>query len=265
MMCVLKLTRSVALVVLGAVLLYGCAPPEVPFYIDDKRPVNEIYNSGIEALRNKDYEVALKEFEILERQYPYSIWSRRALLMNAYTQYRLGEYDLVATAGERFIALYPGDSDVAYVFYLVAMSYYDQIPDVEWDQLVSRRARTLFEEIRRRFPDTVYAKDARFKSEFITEHLADKEMSIGRYYLGRGESVPALQRFRNVVEEFNTTQYVPEALYRMAEVYLSLGIEHETVEVLEILERNFPQSPWTGHGYTLLGYIQSDGGDESSL
>lgn len=217
-----------------------------------ERPVEEIYNLGLKELQNGRYFQAAEQFDEVERQHPYSVWARRSMLMAAYANYQINEYDKAILAAQRFISLHPGNRDVAYAYYLVAVSYYEQISDVGRDQKMTAEALRALTEVVRRFPASDYARDARLKIDLTNDHLAGKEMEIGRYYLKQKEYLAAINRFRAVVEAYQTTTHVPEALHRLTECYVALGIIEEAQSAAAVLGHNYPGSEWYQDSYALL-------------
>jgi outer membrane protein assembly factor BamD len=234
---------------LFALLLGACteAPKEAKI-----GPVNDLYNSGVSALDENDFANAVHAFEELERQHPYSGWATRAQMMTAFAHYKAGNYAEAIAASERFIRLHPGHRDLPYLYYLRAMSFYVQISDVKRDQGYTRQALESFEEIVRRFPDSMYARDARFKATLCRDHLAGKEMDVGRYYLKQRRYLAAVNRFREVIRNYETSTHTPEALYRMTEAYLALGVNDEAKRNAAILGHNYPDSDWYADAYDLL-------------
>jgi outer membrane protein assembly factor BamD len=232
-----------------AVLLAACGDSEEVYR---ERPVEELYNDAMDSLLDGSYVEAAKGFDEVERQHPYSVWATRAQIMAAYAYYKNNNYDESIISADRFIKLHPGHRDVAYAYYLNAVSYYEQISDVGRDQKMTELALLSLEELVRRFPDTSYARDARLKIDLTRDHLAGKEMSVGRYYLTRGHYIAAVNRFRRVVEHYQTTSHVPEALHRLAEAYLALGVTHEAQAAAAVLGHNFPGSEWYLDSYALL-------------
>lgn len=239
-----------AVVALGlAALLAACAASEKDKYVE--RPVEELYNAAVDALEQEDYQEAARLFDEVERQHPYSVWSTKAQLFSGYAYYRAQDYDQAIIALRRFIDLHPGNRDVAYAHYLRALSYYEQISDVVRDQGNTERALSGLEEVVRRFPDSKYARDARLKIDLARDHLAGKEMSIGRYYLTRGYYLAAINRFRTVVEKYQTTSHVPEALHRLVEAYTAIGVPEEAQKAAAVLGHNYPGSEWYVDSYAL--------------
>jgi outer membrane protein assembly factor BamD len=243
--------RRTALALISAVtILIGCSSNQDEEYVE--RPVDELYNEAQDLLEEGDPRQAGRAFEEVERQHPYSQWATRAQLMSAYAYYEANNYDEAIAAAERFVELHPGHPDVPYAYYLIGISYYEQISDVGRDQRMTEQALEAFDELARRFPDSRYARDAELKADLARDHLAGKEMSIGRYYLYRGQYLAAINRFRNVVDRYQTTTHVPEALHRLTEAYLALGLQQEAQRNAAVLGYNFPSSEWYQDSYALL-------------
>ena len=230
-------------------LLVGCAPGEEPYV---ERPVEELYNEAMDSLLDEDFEAAVADFAEVERQHPYSVWATRAQIMSAFVYYQNNRYDDAIAAAGRFIELHPGNRDAAYGYFLIAMSYYEQISDVGRDQRTTALALQALEGVVRRFPGSTYARDARLKIDLTRDHLAGKEMTVGRYYLRRGNPVAAIGRFRKVVELYQTTSHAAEALHRLTEAYLALGVSGEAQTAAAVLGHNYPGSRWYEHSYALL-------------
>lgn len=243
--------RHAALAFIPALLIVaGCSGTDEDAYVE--RPVEDLYNEAQDLLEDGDARRAGQAFEEVERQHPYSQWTTRAQLMSAFAYYEANAYDEAIAAAERFIELHPGHEDVPYAYYLIGISYYERISDVGRDQKMTEQALAAFDELRRRFPDSEYARDAELKADLARDHLAGKEMSIGRYYLRRGQYVAAINRFRNVVERYQTTTHVAEALHRLTEGYLALGLQQEAQKNAAVLGHNFPGSQWYMDSYALL-------------
>lgn len=217
-----------------------------------ERPVEQIYNSAHEELALGNYILATQEFDEVERQHPYSLWARRAMVMAAYTYYLQNKYDEATATARRFLALYPGNKQAAYAYYLIAMSQYERISDVSRDQQTTELAMIALQEVVRRYPDSNYARDALLKIDLTKDNLAGKEMSVGRFYLNRREYAAAAGRFRNVIERYGRTSHVPEALHRLTEVYMSLGITAEAQNSAAVLGFNYPDSQWYRDSYSIL-------------
>ena len=243
-----RLGRAVAVFAAMAALA-GCAGDESQYV---ERPVEEIYNDAVDALAEGDLAEAVLQFDEVERQHPYSVWATKAQLMAAYAQYERGKYDDAIIALERFIDLHPGNRDVAYAYYLKALSYYEQISDVSRDQKITRDANEALEEVIRRFPDSKYARDSVLKLDLTRDHLAGKEMEVGRFYLRRGHYLAAINRFSTVVENYQTTSHVAEALHRLAEAYTALGVSPEARQNAAVLGHNFPGSEWYIDSYQIV-------------
>ena len=248
-----SLAALAASVVLALALLAGCATEE-EVYVE--RSVEELYNEAMDSLLDDDFEAAAAGFAEVERQHPYSVWATRAQIMSAFVYYQGNLYDEAIAAAKRFVELHPGHRDAAYGYYLIAMSHYEQISDVNRDQSTTARALQALEEVTRRFPGSVYARDARLKIDLARDHLAGKEMTVGRYYLRRGNPVAAIGRFRMVIERYQTTSHTPEALHRLTEAYLALGVPNEAQTSAAVLGHNYPGSRWYQHSYALL--VDSD-------
>ena len=219
-------------------------------------PVAELYNAGLEKLKAGSYKSAAKSFAEVERQHPYSKWATKALLMQAFAHYQRNAYDDAINAANRFITLHPGHKDAAYAYYLTAISQYEQISDVRRDQSRTQKALEALEEVSQRFPQSPYAADAAKKAVLARDHLAAKEMEVGRYYLKKGSYLAGINRFKKVVTDYQTTSQAPEALYRLTEGYMALGVVSEAQTAAAVLGQNFPNSQWYKDAYTL---VSSDG------
>ncbi len=217
-----------------------------------ERPVEELYNEAAALLDDKQYKTAQKAFEDVERLYPYSSWATQAQMMAAYAAYQDVRYDEAIMALDRFIDLHPSHDRVDYVLYLKALCSYEQISDVKRDQGMTASALESFTALINRYPDSPYTREAKIKRDLTYDHLAGKEMDIGRYYLTRGEYNAAINRFTTVIKEYQTTTHTPEALHRLVESYLSLGLVDQAVRVAAVLGHNFPGSKWYQDSYNLL-------------
>jgi outer membrane protein assembly factor BamD len=215
-------------------------------------PVEVLYNDATDALTQKRFVDAKNLYDEVDRQYPYSVWAAKAELMSAYALYQQDKFDDAVAALNGYIQLHPGNRDVAYAYYMNALCYYEQIVDVGRDQKITKQALDAMQEVARRFPDSPYARDARLRIDLAHDHLAGKEMEIGRYYLKKHEWVAAINRFRHVIEEYQTTSHVPEALERLTEAYLSLGVVDEAQTAAAVLGYNYPGSEWYKASYALL-------------
>jgi len=229
-------------------LFQGSSPSAA---IQDRSPEG-MYAAGIEALQQRRYPAAVEIFDTLEREHPFSTWSTNAKLMGAYGEYMRNRYTEAIGGLDRFIQLHPSHRDIAYAYYLRALSYYEQIADSQRDQRGTELALAALQDVANRFPDTAYARDARLKMDLARDHLAGKEMNIGRFYQRQGILNAAIGRFRRVVEDFQTTNHVPEALHRLTEIYTALGLREEARRTAAVLGHNFPGSPWYQDSFALL-------------
>jgi len=249
---VIRTLRGAAL---GAAMLSLAACGSKPINYEEAS-VEVIYNDALKSLNDHEYKMAAQKFEEVERQHPYSVWARRAILMTAYSYYLSNKYSDSIIAAERYIGLHPGTPEVAYAYYLKAICYYEQITDVGRDQQTTEEAMKALDAVVRRFPNTEYARDARLKLDMTRDHLAGKELAVGRFYLVRQQYVAAINRFRRVVEDYQTTSQVPEALHRLTEAYLALGIESEAQTAAAVLGYNYPGSEWYQDSYKLLAHAE---------
>ena len=211
-----------------------------------------LFASGIEALNRGEYARAVTLFDTVDREHPYSAFATNAKLMGAYGEYMRNRYTEALGALDRFIQLHPAHRDIAYAYYLRALSLYEQINDVERDQRTTEQAMIALQDVVNRFPNTPYARDARLKMDLARDHLAGREMAVGRFYQTRRLHLAAIGRFRRVVDEFQTTNHVPEALHRLTELYLTLGMVDEARRTASVLGHNYPGSPWYQDSYVLL-------------
>ena len=215
-------------------------------------PVETLYNRGVDALATKRYPVAVKQFDNVEQYYPYSSWAVSAQLMQAYSDYLQNKYtDAVGTL-DRFIQLHPAHRDIAYAYYLRALCYYEQIADIARDQKGTQDAMAALQEVVNRFPDSAYGRDARLKIDLARDHLAGKEMEVGRWYEGQHLYTAAIGRLQKVVDEYQTTNHVPEALHRLTEIYLILGLPDQARKTAAVLGHNYPGSEWYVDSYNQL-------------
>ena len=238
-----------------ATLVSGCAGsgsggPGDTAYV--ARDVETLYTEARDRLSRGNAPVAAALFDEVERQHPYSPWARRAQLMSAFSYYVAADYNKAIQSAQRFLSIHPGNKDAPYAYYLIALSYYEQISDVQRDQKITEQARTALREVNRRFPATEYATDARLKLDLVEDHLAGKEMEIGRYYQDSGKWIAAQIRFQNVVDNFQTTSHTPEALYRLVESSLALGLPSEAKKYAAVLGANYPGNEWYERAYKLV-------------
>jgi outer membrane protein assembly factor BamD len=247
--------RAALLVLAIAVSLTaaGCAREKPkPRLAYEERPVELLYSTGAYKLDQHRWTEAVAYFQEVERQHPYSEWSRRAILMTGYAHYQANMYADAIKDSERFIQLYPGNASVVYAYYLKSICYFEQIVDVGRDQAATEQALASLNEVITRFPRSEYASDARLKIDMVNDQLAGKEMAIGRYYLRQGQTIAAIGRFRTVVDRYQTTTHTPEALYRLVESYLTVGLMQEATNNGAVLGHNFPGDPWYTDAYNLL-------------
>jgi outer membrane protein assembly factor BamD len=246
--------RALALVVLAAGLgaCSGVRSRESQQYVDE--PVQQLYTRGADLLDDRRWADALAAFEEVERQHPYSSWARRAMLMEAYAHYQANQYDDAIEDAQRFLSLHPGNESAPYAYYLIAICHFERILDVGRDQATTERALQALQDVVRRYPDTAYARDARLKIDMVYDQLAGKEMTVGRFYLQRDQPLAAINRFRRVIEDpnYQRTSHVPEALHRLVEAYLSVGMTEEAQRMAAILGHNFPGDAWYQRTYALM-------------
>lgn len=250
----LGLGAGLGAIIVAASLASGCASGDRAArelaYVE--RPVETLYTEATNKLEKRRYSEAAQLFDEVERQHPYTEWARRAMLMSAYSNYKMQEYEAVITACQRFLSLHPGSASAPYAHYLIGVSYYEQILDVGRDQAATQQALAALQEVVNRYPETEYARDAQLKIDLTRDHLAGKELAVGRYYLKRNYHVAALNRFKAVVENYGTTSQTPEALHRMVEAYTAMGLLEEAKKSAAVLGYNYPGSEWYGFSYELL-------------
>jgi outer membrane protein assembly factor BamD len=253
-----RFARAVGMVLLAASLavsLGACSSFDF-FKKDDvapDEPADRLYNEGLYLLnQKKSPKEAAKKFEEVDRQHPYSEWARKSLIMASYSYYTAGDYDECVAGAQRYITLHPGSADAAYAQYLIGASFYDEIPDITRDQARTEKALAALEEVIRKFPTSEYASTAKQKLEVARDQLAGKDMQIGRYYLERKDYTGAINRFKVVITKYQTTREVEEALERLTEAYMALGITNEAQTAAVVLGHNFPDSIWYKHAYTLV-------------
>ena len=253
-------TLLIAAVIASSTMLSGCSTLGGIFGTNSAgrdtryvaRDVNTLYLAAKSRMDAGQYRVAAALFDEVERQHPYSPWARRAQLMSAFNYYAAQQYTESTASAQRFLALHPGNRDAPYAYYLIALNYYEQISDVTRDQHITQQALDALSEVIRRYPDSEYAADARLKLDLVNDHLAGKEMEIGRFYQRSAHWLAASIRFRAVVDSYQTTSHAPEALYRLVESYLSLGLREEAQRSAAVLGRNYPGSEWYTRAYDLI-------------
>jgi outer membrane protein assembly factor BamD len=265
----LLLLMSLALAVGGCQTIRSVLPwtsdkdDEKPLRLEEEGP-DLLYSNGIDALRKESYSTAVKHFEAIQQNYPYSPWATNAQLMEGYTEYRRNNYTEAVAQLDRFIQLHPSGKDVAYAYYLRALCYYEQIADISRDQKGTQEAMAALQEVVNRFPDSAYARDSRLKIDLCRDHLAGKEMAIGRYYEKQHLYAAAIGRFQRVVDDFQTTNHTPEALSRLTEIYLKLGLVDEAKRTASVLAYNYPGSPWYQNSWNDLVEIGAVKGKQST-
>jgi len=249
---------AVAPIVL-ATLLGGCGTGALydKFFAKDdtfvEEPADKLYNEGLFLMnQNNDPKAASKKFEEVDRQHPYSDWARKSLLMSAYAFYQAGDYDSCIGAATRYVTLHPGSPDAAYAQYLIAASHYDQIPDISRDQGRTEKAMAALEEVIRKYPTSEYATSAKKKLEGARDQLAGREMAVGRYYMEKRDYTAAINRYKTVVTQYQTTRHVEEALMRLTEAYMAVGVVGEAQTAAAVLGHNFPDSRWYKDAYNLV-------------
>lgn len=248
-----NIARALALAVLaGGLGACNTTPDENLQYTEE--PVAALYNRGAAMLDRRRWAQALVAFEEVERQHPYSSWARRAMLMEAYAHYNANQYDQAIEDAQRFLSLHPGNESAPYAYYLISICYFERILDVGRDQGTTERALAALRDVVRRYPDSPYARDARLKMDMVYDQLAGKEMEVGRFYLTRDQHLAAINRFRIVVENENyqRSSHAPEALHRLVESYLSVGMTEEAQRMAAILGHNFPGDAWYQRTYALM-------------
>lgn len=245
-----------SLAVLAAVALAlaacGSDEPDLDKIGEKNEAVEVLYDKALTSFQGGSYKIAVEEFEEVERQHPYSEWAARAQVMAAYAAYRGGQFDDAILILDRFVKLHPTHPSTPYAYYLTALCYYTQISDVGRDQKMSEQARSSLRDVVERFPDSDYARDAKIKLDLTNDHLAGKEMEIGRYYLRRQDYPAAVNRFKYVIDHYQTTSHAPEALHRMVESYLRLGVIEEAKKYAAVLGYNYPGSDWYKYSYEMM-------------
>ena len=255
----LRRLRLAASLITLALPLSGCGTGALwdKFFAKDEtfvdEPADKLYNEGLYMMNEKkDPKAVNKKFEEVDREHPYSDWARKSLLMSAYASYNAGDFDGCIGSATRYVTLHPGSPDAAYAQYLIAASHYDQIPDVSRDQGRTEKAMAALEEVIRKYPTSEYAVSAKAKLEGARDQLAGKEMEIGRYNLNKSNYIGAINRFKTVVTQYQTTRHVEEALERLTEAYMALGIVGEAQTAAAVLGHNFPDSKWYKDAYNLV-------------
>lgn len=250
-----SIARSAIAVVVMTPLLFsvvGCQSDRANELAYVEKPVEALYNAAAEDLDRKQWDNAILRFNEVERQHPYSDWARRSMIMSTYASYKKRDYSTAIESARRFLALHPGSDSAPYAYYLIGLSYFDQIVDVGRDQERTEDAKAAINDLIRRFPDSEYAIDANDKLNEVNNQLAGKEMEVGRWYLRRDEHLPAINRFKNVVDKYETSVHTSEALFRLVEAYLSIGLRGEAEAAAAVLGHNFPNSDWHKDSFSLM-------------
>ena len=242
----------VILVAVAATALVACNSDRKELEYKEQS-VYEIYSKAVSYVDNGRFTDAGKYFDEVERQHPYSVWSTKAMLMSAYAYYRADQYDEAITRLDRFIQVHPGNRDIAYAYYLKALCAYERIADIRRDQDQTTKALNALEDVVSRFPDSSYGRDARLKTDLVRDHLAGREMAIGRFYLNNRQFLASINRFKMVVDQYGSTSHVPEALYRLTEAFTALGLNTEAHKTAAVLGFNFPSTDWYRDAYALAG------------
>lgn len=242
------------LVTASMLMLAGCGSSDdtAEKIAEKNETIEELYSKAFTTFSEKKYKIAVEEFEEVERQHPYSEWAAKAQVMAAYAAYRGGQFDDAVVILDRFVKLHPTHASAPYAYYLTGLCYYTQISDIGRDQKMTEKARAALRDVVERFPDTDYARDAKLKLDLTNDHLAGKEMEIGRYYLKRQDYPAALNRFKFVIDNYQTTSHVAEALHRMVEGYLRLGVVAEAKKYAAVLGYNYPGSDWYTYSYEMM-------------
>jgi outer membrane protein assembly factor BamD len=238
------------LLAFALIFLQGCATETEEEYKD--RPVEELYNTAMDTLEEGNYEKAAKAFDEVDRQHPYSKWATKAQIMSAFAYYESQNYEKALANLESFIQLHPAHPDVAYAYYLKGLCHYEEIYPIRRDQHTTELALSSFQDLIKRFPSSQYARDAQVKIDLLYDTLAGKQMTIARDYLRAKAYIAALGRFQSVVERYQTTSHIPEALHRIVEIYLTLGLKEDAKKTAVILGYNYPGSVWYADSYYML-------------
>jgi len=258
-MSVVSVPRLLSVCALSLFLLAGCSSNKKDTYVE--KPVDQLYNAAMDLLDKEDFVPASKAFDQVDQEHPNSVWATKAQLMGAYALYKGNKQDEAVIALDRFIQLHPAYKDTPYAYYLKALCYYEQIADVQRDQKITTEAMASLQEVVSRFPNSKYARDARFKIDLVRDQLAGKDLAIGRFYEQRHQYLAAINRYRDVIDKYQTTTQVPEALHRLIECYVALGLPDEAHKVAAVLGYNYPGSEWYSDSYRL---VVGEGGAEAA-
>ncbi len=250
-----KISAAVILLATASTLtLSACAgkAKKTEHLVYEERPVELLYETGMEKLDDKSWTDAVQYFEEVQRQHPYSEWSRRAIVMTIYANYQGGKYEEASAAADQFIHLYPGSDLTPYAYYMKAICSFEQIVDVGRDQAYTNSSQALLTDVVRRYPNSEYARDARVKLDMVQDQLAGKEMDIGRWYLTENQPLAAIGRFKTVAGQYQTTSHTPEALYRLVEANEMMGLHQEATRDAAVLGYNYPGDRWYAAAYKLM-------------
>ena len=247
-----RLLMAPVFVAVAAVAVAGCSSNKKELEYKEQS-VYDIYSKAVNYVDDDRFADAGKYFDEVERQHPYSVWATKAMLMSAYSYYRADQFDEAVTRLDRFIQVHPGNRDIAYAYYLKALCSYERIADIRRDQELTGKALDALEDVVSRFPDTPYGRDARLKIDLVRDHLAGREMDIGRFYIKNHQFLAAVNRFRVVVDQYGSTSHVPEALYRLTEAFTALGLKAEAHKTAAVLGYNFPSTDWYHDAFALVG------------
>jgi outer membrane protein assembly factor BamD len=245
-----SIARSLSVCAVAVAILAGCSSAKKDTYVE--KPVDQLYNAAMNNLESGNYKEASKGFDQVDQEHPNSVWATKAQLMSAYALYKADKQDEAVVALDRFIQLHPAYKDTPYAYYLKALCYYEQIADVQRDQKITTEAMASLQEVVNRFPNSRYARDARFKLDLVRDQLAGKDLAIGRFYEQRHQYLAAINRYRDVIEHYQTTLQIPEALHRLTECYLALGLTDEAKKTAAVLGYNYPGSDWYSDSYRLV-------------
>ena len=245
----MSVPRLLSVCAVALALLAGCSSKKDTYV---EKPVDELYNDAMDRLDAGDYVEASKAFDEVDQQHPNSVWATKAQLMGAYALYKGTKDDEAVVALDRFIQLHPAYKDTPYAYYLKALCYYEQIADVQRDQKITLEALGALQEVINRFPNSRYARDARFKLDLVRDQLAGKDLAIGRFYQSRHQYLAAINRYRDVIDHYQTTTQIPEALHRLIECYTALGLADEAHKTAAVLGYNYPSSDWYADSYGLV-------------
>lgn len=244
--------RKILVLFCVGIMLCSCSSSKVEDNKKEQQTAEQLYRQGYNYLQKTSYAKAAENFEKVELEHPYSKWAVKSKLMGAYAYYKAEKYDDAIMSLERFIKFHPSNKDVAYAYYMKGLCYYDQITPAQKDQSNTKKAQDAFAQLIILFPETEYAKDASNKLNLIVDHIAGQEMTIGRYYLKNQNYLSAINRFNVVVENYQTTPQIEEALYRQVEIYTIMGLKNQALKSAKVLEHNYPQSKWNKKAQKLI-------------